>query len=331
MKKFKNYLPGVPLVESPFFNDFIETVEDEEIKEIGLALNKDGFAVIDFPDDRIMHLANSIIDKLSPVFDVDNAIKTGEFKIGRIQDAWQDIDEVREIAINKRISEILTTLYGRKTFPFQTLNFPTGTGQHYHTDAVHFSSLPEKYMCGVWVALEDIDHKNGALEYYPGSHKIPFYMNEHYGFDFDLKRTQGDYEEAWQALVKAYNLEKKVFTPKKGQCLIWCSNLLHGGIPHKDKSKTRWSQVTHYYFEDCVYFTPMHSELFSGNAYIRNTVINIENNHPVPLAISGKELEKSYSNFLQKNFFIKSRKWTLMSIYNHTKYIISKHIKTSNS
>ncbi len=28
-------------------------------------------------------------------------------------------------------------------------------------------------MCGVWVALEDIDMDCGPLVYYPGSHKLP--------------------------------------------------------------------------------------------------------------------------------------------------------------
>jgi ectoine hydroxylase-related dioxygenase (phytanoyl-CoA dioxygenase family) len=28
-------------------------------------------------------------------------------------------------------------------------------------------------MCGVWVALEDIDMGNGPLIYYPGSHRVP--------------------------------------------------------------------------------------------------------------------------------------------------------------
>ena len=51
---------------------------------------------------------------------------------------------------------MLFSLYGREPFPFQTLNFPYGSRQHYHSDAVHFNSLPKGFMCGVWVALEDI-------------------------------------------------------------------------------------------------------------------------------------------------------------------------------
>ncbi len=46
----------------------------------------------------------------------------------------------------------------------------------------------------------------------------------------------------------------------KGHALIWHANLLHGGSQQKDPRRTRHSQVTHYFFEDCKYYTPMHSQ-----------------------------------------------------------------------
>jgi hypothetical protein len=45
----------------------------------------------------------------------------------------------------------------------------------------------------------------------------------------------------------------------KGQALIWAANLLHGGSVQHDPARTRWSQVTHYYFRDCIYYTPAFS------------------------------------------------------------------------
>ena len=57
--------------------------------------------------------------------------------------------------MNTGILSLFSTLYGRRAWPFQTLNFPVGTQQHYHSDSVHFSSVPERFMCGVWVDLED--------------------------------------------------------------------------------------------------------------------------------------------------------------------------------
>ena len=38
---------------------------------------------------------------------------------------------------------------------------------------MHFSSIPERFLAGVWVALEDTNKYNGLLAVVPGSHKFP--------------------------------------------------------------------------------------------------------------------------------------------------------------
>ena len=179
----------------------------------------------------------------------------------RLSDAWKFSNPVKKLATLQSISTLLTRLYGRKAFPFQTLNFPVGTQQHFHTDHIHFSSYPERFMVGVWVALEDIGMDQGPLYYYPGSHKFPILENIHYGKKrfSDTPSYQADYHDTWVRMVKATGLEKKYFQAKKGDILIWSSNLFHGGSKHLNLDKTRWSQVTHYYFENCIYYKPMES------------------------------------------------------------------------
>ena len=93
----------------------------------------------------------------------------------RKQDAWQTIPAVKQIATAPKIMEMLRLLYHREPIPFQTLNFPVGTQQRTHSDSIHFNSIPQRFMCGVWVALEDVRDDNGPLLYCPGSHKLPFY------------------------------------------------------------------------------------------------------------------------------------------------------------
>jgi hypothetical protein len=84
------------------------------------------------------------------------------------------------------------------------------------------------------------------------------------GHGSQLSSAQEPYAEAWAALVVAEGAEREVFLARKGQALIWCANLLHGGSAQADPCKTRWSQVTHYYFEDCVYYTPAYSDEVLG-------------------------------------------------------------------
>ena len=122
-------------------------------------------------------------------------------------------------------------------------------------------------MCGVWVALEDIDENAGPLVYYPGSHKWPILTNDQVGSNANTvigDPTFKPYETAWKALVHYNQIEPQLFRAKKGQALIWAANLLHGGSKQKEPGFTRWSQVTHYYFEQCCYYVPMYSDPFIG-------------------------------------------------------------------
>ena len=127
-------------------------------------------------------------------------------------------------------------------------------------------------MCGVWLALEDVSEDAGPLVYYPGSHKWPVIYNDQIGVRItgtDQRGEQELYERVWRALVAKHSIAPKYFYPRKGEALIWLSNLLHGGGKQNDKDRTRWSQVTHYYFENCVYFTPMHSDVLIGELCLR--------------------------------------------------------------
>jgi hypothetical protein len=60
--------------------------------------------------------------------------------------------------------------------------------------------------------------------------------------------------------VEREGLRAEYGTMPRGHALIWSSNLLHGGAPQRDRERTRNSQVTHYFFEGCEYYTPMLSE-----------------------------------------------------------------------
>ena len=67
----------------------------------------------------------------------------------------------------------------------------------------------------------------------------------------------GKYSELHRRADLTNGFEPRVGLLKKGQALLWSSNLLHGGSPMQDPQSTRKSQVTHYYFEGCRYWTPM--------------------------------------------------------------------------
>lgn len=292
-------LPGVPRIESPFFESIFAALKpDPETLRIARDLHTRGYAVIDFPEPEFDTLADSIRTDLHGQFDWD-FWQTQGHRQGislRAQDAWRQHEAVRQLACNSTLINLLGLLWGTKAWPFQTLNFPVGTQQHVHTDSVHFSSAPERFMCGVWVALEDIGPDQGPLVYYPGSHRWPIYGNEHIQrcvSEMPERPTQALYEPLWRALVEAHGTRPEHFKARKGQALIWAANLLHGGSPQVDPGRTRWSQVTHYFFEGCAYYTPMLSDPFYGHIDFRE-LVNIATGQRMPQRYAGQAIPPAF-------------------------------------
>jgi ectoine hydroxylase-related dioxygenase (phytanoyl-CoA dioxygenase family) len=242
--------------------------------------DRDGFFVIEpeIPESVMEGVLADMADR----YPKEETSAGGYRSVGRVQDAWRLSDNVKAVARAPKVLQILEEFYGRKPLPFQTLNFPVGTQQRVHSDAVHFHSKPAGFMCGVWLALEDMDMDNGPLVYYPGSHKLPIISMDEVdqagyllpsvmdrvlhtlrqlkrGHDFlpvTPEVAYSNYETFISDTIEKLNLEPRYSTIRRGQALIWATNLLHGGAPQKDPNRTRFSQVTHYYFEGCRYFCP---------------------------------------------------------------------------
>lgn len=266
---------------------------DEE--RIANNLHEQGYAVFDFPDNEVDARIDRIKFNLSPRYGVDFESAEGIKNAGerRIQDAWKFDEDVRSLAANERLLDLLSKLYGRRAFPFQTLNFPVGTEQAAHSDSVHFSSLPERFMCGVWLAMEDIGPDSGPLFYFPGSHRWPIMTNSligRRGYGGSLASAQDPYGPAWDALRTAFDVQPEHLIARKGQALIWCANLLHGGSRQNNPRLTRWSQVTHYYFEDCIYYTPAFSDETLGRLQMRE-LVSIADGKAQPNAYLGEPVE----------------------------------------
>ena len=130
-------------------------------------------------------------------------------------------------------------------------------------------------MAGTWTALEDVDELNGSLVYVPKSHKLPHV--EFPDLNLDVPEYNEEiskyriYEEYVDSVVNALGLTRKTLSMKKGQTIVWASRLFHGAIPIVDESRTRWSQATHYYFENCdYYYCPMYSNRLEGQYSEKN-------------------------------------------------------------
>lgn len=283
-------LKNRPWIDSPFFASSLEAAKlDPEIRRIVEFYAEHGYAIIDPQvSDEVIESANAgLRDRFVQTYEPYYADTT------RIQDAWWFNDAVRQIAIAPRVLEILRVLYRREPIPFQTLNFRVGSQQRTHSDIIHFDSIPYGYMAGVWTALEDVDLRNGPLHYYVGSHKLPRFDMHDIGVT--AEGTTGYekyhlYEDFVEQLMKAQKIaERTELKMKRGQSLIWAANLFHGGSPIIDNGRTRLSQVTHYYFEGCIYYTPLFSDLGLGKIVTR-TIHDMRTGRAVPQFYNGCEL-----------------------------------------
>lgn len=269
----KNAL-NVPWVESPFFYQLLSNSNlTLEQQEQAIQFHEKGYIVVDLEltDEFLGH----VIDEMYAAVTRDNVTKQAEFytysNSPRIFEEWRNSDAIRELCLNKKLIDTLEFLYAKEALPFSTINFIKGSNQPLHSDAIHFHTIPQLWMSGVWVALEDTTLENGTLNIVPGSHKWSV-------FDYDsLKLPHPDsikdgekenyriYEEFIRKLVDANNAQIVPVPLRKGQALIWAANLLHGGMQIVDENSTRLTQAIHYFYKDCTkYYHPMFSKPYEG-------------------------------------------------------------------
>tara|TARA_B100000963_G_C22445427_1_gene588602 strand:- start:35 stop:883 length:849 start_codon:yes stop_codon:yes gene_type:complete len=262
-----------PWFESPFFYQLLkEKKVNNNLKKIATDMHEKGYTIIDLKlSDVFINSINKDISKALQKGDIKKNPKIYHYnKFPRIVEAWKYSKNVARLANNKELKKVLKFLYDSKPLPFSTINFIGGTEQPFHSDYIHFGSLPHKYLVGAWVALEKTNKYNGALSVIPGSHKFPLIdyqdLKQKKPLNIiELEKNYRVYENYIKQLIKIKKLKPKELYLKKGEVILWAANLLHGGSNVKNKKLTRRSQVIHFHFKDSeVYYNPGFSEPKKG-------------------------------------------------------------------
>ena len=191
--------------------------------------------------------------------EADCLLKTGKLRptpYNKLLFANHYSRDIRRITLDDRLTRLLSFILDKEVVPFQTINFTHGSNQRAHSDSIHMTTYPLGYLVAVWVALEDTNMDNGPLFYYPGSHQLPYLLNEDFNegsTNLHLGRKDYvDYEDRIAALIEEKQLKKEVFLAKKGDILVWHANLIHGGLPVRNPALTRKSMVIHYFAKDVI-------------------------------------------------------------------------------
>ncbi len=149
------------------------------------------------------------------------------------------------------ISEVLHAVFEEAANAFQCLTFVHGSQQALHQDAAYVVVSEPLQFLASWIALEDVTEGSGELLYYAGSHRLDDFL---FGEQQDSKAWHPERhgKPAHQAFLKsivdrseAQGLPLERFLPKKGDALIWASDLVHGGAKMQNNN-TRRSIVSHY-------------------------------------------------------------------------------------
>lgn len=252
--KFVSNKINEPWVESLLFKSFLKN--KNQYKKNAIEFNRDGYTIIDLNLGKnfikktisdIIELANKTDTKKNPkIYHYNNS--------PRIIEGYKKSKKILELCKNKKIISLLSYFYEKKPIAINSINFIKGTDQPFHSDYIHFSSSPHKYLAAAWIALEKTDEKNGALTVVPGSHKLELIDYSLFKLKTpttieELSKFYKVYENYIKDVIKTNRLKIKTIKMKPGQALIWAANLLHGGKKIKDYSRTRFSQVIHYHFE----------------------------------------------------------------------------------
>jgi hypothetical protein len=189
------------------------------------------------------------------VADLDSCLAKGifqyRFKGQRVEHLYKHSKATYGLWTDPRILRILSAIFDDVALPCQTLNFIHGSEQDVHQDTIHLTPYPAGYMCGVWVALEDIHPDAGPLQVYPGSHRLPRLYTAVTGMrkvrDDDWSQFPELFTPRLKQMLAEAGIEPFYYTPRRGTVLIWHENLAHGGSPRNNHDLTRQSIVSHYF------------------------------------------------------------------------------------
>jgi ectoine hydroxylase-related dioxygenase (phytanoyl-CoA dioxygenase family) len=167
----------------------------------------------------------------------------------KLNDLFLENDEIRQLILDPRLSAILAELLDGHPLVCNSLNLEYGSQQGDHTDSLYMPAPDNdpNHMLATWIALENAELDAGPLRYWPKSHEIKPFLNEHGTMGYIDTPTMNRYVDYMKSKCEQMDLAPHVFPARKGDVLIWHGQLYHGGEAIKSPGKTRRSLVTHYW------------------------------------------------------------------------------------
>lgn len=177
------------------------------------------------------------VDTLTPAEAADLAVP-----LSKLLDPYVFAASALPVMFAPKLQAFLGAVFADGVLAFQGLHFEVGSTQAVHQDTAYIATSEPSRFAASWVALEDIEPGSGELTYYPGSHRWPLQWDSSKPYS----EAQSEYLASLPTQAAERGVKAQSFRPKKGDALIWHSDLAHGGGPITRPDATRRSLVTHY-------------------------------------------------------------------------------------
>ena len=200
-----------------------------------------------------------ILEKFIPDEIVDRYVAVRE----RIKDplgwhspnAYEEVEEMRDLALYAPLAEIMEQLIGKTLGLHLVLSGWRSTTRDWHQD--DYLNPPEvnSHYMAAWFALDSISPDSGPFEFVPGSHRWPLVRRSKIMAQLPSGAALDDSwpwlsEEIlspfFDAEIDRRNAEVRQFLGKKGDVLLWHSNLLHRGSLPRNPYIERRSLIAHF-------------------------------------------------------------------------------------
>lgn len=223
-------------------DDFLEDVPMEP----GAEWNQDGYVVLEkaYPDDMIDRYVAEWEQVCGPLHHHPDLTVDAPRLGGHRETDYMILPSLMEMVTYKPVQDVIESLIGEPVGANLVLSGMVSTRRNWHVD--HYLNPPcvgDAYSA-TWIALGDIDARSGPFQAIPGSHlwwpgKTITKRLIGRAVDLGDDRWPAHSEEVLTPLVQAEaarrGAEIMTYLPKRGDCLIWSSRLMHrGSIPEID-------------------------------------------------------------------------------------------------
>lgn len=216
--------------------------------------NANGFTVLENIFDH--QLADEIAAETRAIAKTNEGAPVEEVK-SKYVNTFLHSDATRRGMCFEPLLEWLDLILGMRAMPYQSLTWPVSSQIGVHADSILMTSHPRDTFVAAWITLADVTPDCGPVFGVPGSHRWPYVSAEELGIPRGAPPEEcarihaTEYYPRMERAVEESGVTPYTFLGRKGDVLIWHSNLLHGARPVERAGAERYCMVVHYFGEHC--------------------------------------------------------------------------------